>query len=292
MTTADLHKILDSDNRKLSLDELKQVIYELKQDAFTEFGKALETKTQNRQEIRNIGFYDGEQNAFQICLDLLERFGESKLEPKYKVGDTVYIIDYDYSAQPNPQKRVFPCTVCKVYVGKKKVSYGLVGLKNRYDEPYVFADKESAESRLNGDEIKLPYLLCTSNKFACVIWRDKDGKVKKTYTMPIEEAKGVLKEKNHNMSNLFNLDFLKNAETFKITYVNADQIVDKNFVKVFRKKNDLTQVALANILGVKKKTIEKWEQGEKKIGEIGAILLFLLYQHPELIAEIYSIKKN
>ena len=72
MTTAELHKILDDENRKLSLAELKQVIYEMKQDAFNEFGKALETKTQNRQAIRNIGFYDGEQNAFQICLDLLE----------------------------------------------------------------------------------------------------------------------------------------------------------------------------------------------------------------------------
>ena len=46
-----------------------------------------------------------------------------------------------------------------------------------------------------GDNIALPYLLCTSSKFACVIWRDKDGKVHKTYTMPTEEAKGVLKEK-------------------------------------------------------------------------------------------------
>ena len=34
MTTADLHKILDDENRKLSLDELKQVIYEMKQGAF------------------------------------------------------------------------------------------------------------------------------------------------------------------------------------------------------------------------------------------------------------------
>lgn len=43
--------------------------------------------------------------------------------------------------------------------------------------------------------IELPYLLCTSRKFACVIWRDKDGKVNKTYTMPIEEAKRFLAEK-------------------------------------------------------------------------------------------------
>lgn len=52
-------------------------------------------------------------------------------------------------------------------------------------------NKEEAE----GKSITLPYLLCTSSKFACVIWRDKDGRVHKTYTMPIDEAKGVLKEK-------------------------------------------------------------------------------------------------
>lgn len=55
MTTAELHKILDNENRKLSLDELKQVIYEMKQDTFNEFGKSLERKSLNRQDIRNIG---------------------------------------------------------------------------------------------------------------------------------------------------------------------------------------------------------------------------------------------
>lgn len=65
MTTADLHKILDDENYKLLLDELKQVIYELKQDAFNEL---------IRSEIGGMQykFYEGEQNAFQIVLDLLE----------------------------------------------------------------------------------------------------------------------------------------------------------------------------------------------------------------------------
>lgn len=74
MTTSDLHKILDDENRKLSLDELKQVIYELKQDCFGEYAKLLEIKTIDRKRIRDLGFYEGEQNAFQICLDLLEHF--------------------------------------------------------------------------------------------------------------------------------------------------------------------------------------------------------------------------
>ena len=78
MTTAELHEILDNENRKLTVAELKQVIYELKQDAFNELSKILDKKSLDRQDIRNLGFYDGEQNAFQIVLDLFERLGEEK----------------------------------------------------------------------------------------------------------------------------------------------------------------------------------------------------------------------
>lgn len=91
MTTTDLHKILDDENRKLSLAELKQVIYEMKEDAFNEFGKSLERKSLNRQDIRNIGFYDGEQNAFQIVLDLFEHCNDLTKE-QYKKGDKLYYI--------------------------------------------------------------------------------------------------------------------------------------------------------------------------------------------------------
>lgn len=169
MTFTDLHKILDDKNRRLSLDELKQVIYELKQDCFTEFGKALETKTQNRQEIRNIGFYDGEQNAFQIALDLLEHLEKTDFGT---FGDTINeILD--------GVNDLFPKLDYSEYTWLFDAISKL---------PYLVAE-------IINNSIKLPYLLCTSNKFACVIWRDKDGKVKKTYTMPIEEAKGVLKEK-------------------------------------------------------------------------------------------------
>lgn len=84
MTFAELHKILDNENRKLTVSELKQVVYELKQDVFNEFVKTLERKSLDRQDIRNIGFYDGEQNAFQIVLDLLEHLDNSKAKFYYE----------------------------------------------------------------------------------------------------------------------------------------------------------------------------------------------------------------
>lgn len=72
---------------------------------------------------------------------------------------------------------------CLDFVGLNYTDYGTKWL--------AYKNKEEAE----GQSITLPYLLCTSSKFACVIWRDLDGKVKKTYTMPMHEAKGVLEEK-------------------------------------------------------------------------------------------------
>lgn len=71
MTTEELHKILDDESRKLSLSELRQVIYELKQDCLNE-QLNLTPGTPNYQ------FYVGEQNGFQLCLDLLEHFDDSK----------------------------------------------------------------------------------------------------------------------------------------------------------------------------------------------------------------------
>lgn len=65
MTFEELHKILDDKDRKLSIEELKQVVFELKQDTFNELIKC---------EVcsKHYKFYEGEQNAFQIVLDLLE----------------------------------------------------------------------------------------------------------------------------------------------------------------------------------------------------------------------------
>lgn len=66
--------------------------------------------------------------------------------------------------------------------------------------------------------------------------------------------------------------------------------IDKGFVKAFRTKNHLTQVALANIMGVSKKTIEKWEQGKNNVNGSSAVLFKLLDDNPELISQLYSVK--
>jgi hypothetical protein len=67
MTTAELHEILDDENRKLTADELKEVVYQLKQDTFEKYCEEM-----SKDDIPNSQFYCGENNAFKICLDLLE----------------------------------------------------------------------------------------------------------------------------------------------------------------------------------------------------------------------------
>lgn len=80
MTFDELHEILDNEDRKLSKAELEEVIYQLKQDALNEFMRVPETTHKNLQNLRKIGFYDGEQNAFQIVLDLLEHLEDKEIK--------------------------------------------------------------------------------------------------------------------------------------------------------------------------------------------------------------------
>lgn len=66
MTNEQLHQILDDENRKLTVDELKEVIYQLKNDCLNE-----QSKPRSKNDCWKTHFYLGEVNAFYICLDLL-----------------------------------------------------------------------------------------------------------------------------------------------------------------------------------------------------------------------------
>lgn len=79
MTFEQLHEILDNEDRKLSVKELKQVIYELKQDCFDKvvqlshkFSNVVLTEEMRKSFTIDSSFYNGEINAFEIALDLLE----------------------------------------------------------------------------------------------------------------------------------------------------------------------------------------------------------------------------
>ena len=92
--------------------------------------------------------------------------------------------------------------------------------------------------------------------------------------------------------NKLDLSALKHAKYYSIDYINCNELVNNEFLKNFRKNNNLTQVRLANILNVTKKTIEKWEQGANPIKGTSAALLYLLNKKPELIKEFYVEERN
>ena len=81
---------------------------------------------------------------------------------------------------------------------------------------------------------------------------------------------------------------LMNATRVSVTYYKNE--VSSNFVKEFRKRFELTQTSLANLMGVTKKAVEKWEQGTNKIIGSSAILFNLLSDNPELIKKLYQVK--
>ncbi len=80
MTIDEIYEILDNEDRTISLSELKQALYELKNDCTREGQKHLDAaldadKTDLdtiRKEFENYKYYMGESNAFQICLDLIQ----------------------------------------------------------------------------------------------------------------------------------------------------------------------------------------------------------------------------
>ena len=86
------------------------------------------------------------------------------------------------------------------------------------------------------------------------------------------------------------IDINKLLESKRLEVKITEIKIDKHFVKQFRTNNHLTQVALANILGVTKKTIEKWEQGVNNINGSSAVLLKLLNDNPTLLSQLYSVK--
>ena len=85
------------------------------------------------------------------------------------------------------------------------------------------------------------------------------------------------------MDKKIDLSNFQSNSYYEISYLDTESIVDSSFLKNFRKDNNLTQIRLANILGVSKKTIEKWEQGVNPIKGTSSKLFYLLNKEPKLI---------
>ncbi len=69
MTTAELHQILES-NKKITLKEYREILYQLKSDVIEEQVKYIEGNDPK------FSWYNGEMNAFRLALDLSEHIEE------------------------------------------------------------------------------------------------------------------------------------------------------------------------------------------------------------------------
>lgn len=85
----------------------------------------------------------------------------------------------------------------------------------------------------------------------------------------------------------FDLSLLEGAKKYYVEFKDYD-IIDSEFVKKFRKQHGLTQIRLAKILNVSKKTIEKWEQGKNKITGSTVVLFHLFISKPDILEELYQ----
>lgn len=68
MTTKELHEILDDENRKFTLSELKNIILWLK----CEDTEKMLNIIMSDNDIKEAILLGGQTNGYQICLDLLE----------------------------------------------------------------------------------------------------------------------------------------------------------------------------------------------------------------------------
>ena len=83
---------------------------------------------------------------------------------------------------------------------------------------------------------------------------------------------------------MINFEALKNAPAVKVWYPDIE-ISAKDIIK-FREAERLSQAALANILRVPTKDVVKWEKNKRKVPEATAVLLYLLFQQPQLKHEL------
>lgn len=66
--------------------------------------------------------------------------------------------------------------------------------------------------------------------------------------------------------------------------------VDSDFIKAFRTAKNLSQIELANILGVTQGAVAQWESGKKKVNGSAVVLLSILYDNKDLFDEIYKVE--
>ena len=89
---------------------------------------------------------------------------------------------------------------------------------------------------------------------------------------------------------MINLSEIKKKKGYVIEFKKQPDI-DAEFVRLLRKKLKLSQSMFAELLNVKKKTVEKWEQGINPVSNGNAVAMILFDKHPEMAREFIEINE-
>lgn len=85
---------------------------------------------------------------------------------------------------------------------------------------------------------------------------------------------------------MIDINKILNSDRIEVSFAEID--VNAQYVKNFRKRFNLTQIELANIIGDSLKTISDWESGRLEVTGSGSILIYLLNNNPDLISQLYK----
>ena len=90
------------------------------------------------------------------------------------------------------------------------------------------------------------------------------------------------------------IDFQELAKNYgtSFKFTKPDDIVDGTYVKKLRLQLNYTQSYFAQVLGVTKKTIEKWEQGKNPVKGTAAALLYIIKEQPDVLKHLVFDDSN
>eukprot|EP01156_Anaeramoeba_ignava_P000271 Anaeramoba_ignava/a103054_25.p2 GENE.a103054_25~~a103054_25.p2 ORF type:complete len:145 (-),score=29.66 a103054_25:87-521(-) len=86
------------------------------------------------------------------------------------------------------------------------------------------------------------------------------------------------------------IDFtaIEKARKYEVKFYDIDSEIDGDKVKTLRNQLNMSQTFFAEVLGLSKKTIEKWEQGKNPIKGTSSRLLYLIEKDHALLDSFFS----
>lgn len=84
-------------------------------------------------------------------------------------------------------------------------------------------------------------------------------------------------------------ELLRSARVTKVTY--TDICVDASYLANFMWKHNLISAVIANLFGVKKKVVEKWLTGKKKIPYPYQVAIFCI-EEGDCLRKLYKVERG